>query len=258
MKKVSVVVPVYNVSRYLNSCILFLVNQTIDDYEIIFVNDRSIDLLRYYEKMYPYKIRVIDLEENRGVSYCRNLGLSLADGEFIYFMDSDDVVSINFLNDFYRFCKDNDLLLASSSCFRVGSKELLGDNYLFLGKNDRMQRIIDVFKQPHNITKIGLGVWDKLIKHDMISDKPFIEGKVFEDIAFCHPLVLKAHDVGVWYREDYAFRYTPNSIMESHFSPKPSMIDIIDVCSYSLDFTPSFNPEYDLVKLKKKIKGVNN
>lgn len=116
-----------------------------------------------------------------------------------------------------------------------------------------MQRIVDVKKYSHNIFKIGPGVWDKLFKHDFIPEKPFIEGKVFEDVAFCHPLILKARDVGLWYREDYAYRYTPNSIMESHYDIKHSMIDIIDVCSYSLDFCKRLGMSEDEIAIINEV-----
>lgn len=94
--KISVVVPVYKVEKYLQACIDSLVGQTIENIEIIFVNDASPDgslkILRENEAKYPDKIRVIDCKENRMQGGARNIGIREAKGEYIGFVDSDDFV----------------------------------------------------------------------------------------------------------------------------------------------------------------------
>lgn len=95
-KKVSVVVPCYNVEKYLQECIDSLVDQTMQDIEIIFVNDASPDgclgILRENERKYPDLIRVIDCKENRMQGAARNIGIRAASGEYIGFVDGDDFV----------------------------------------------------------------------------------------------------------------------------------------------------------------------
>ena len=94
MIKVSVIVPVYNVERYLARCLDSLVNQTLQEIEIITVDDcspdRSIDILCDYEARYPGKVKVIQSPENRRQGGARNLGMRASQGEFIGFVDSDD------------------------------------------------------------------------------------------------------------------------------------------------------------------------
>ena len=99
MTKVSVVVPVYNTSRYLERCLKTLLNQTLSDIEIICVNDGSTDnSLEILEKISeiapPPKLRIIT-NKNQGISCARNTGMSVAQGEYIGFVDSDDWVDLD-------------------------------------------------------------------------------------------------------------------------------------------------------------------
>ena len=93
MVKVSVIVPVYNVEKYIDKCLDSLVNQTLKDIEIIVVNDGSPDdsqqVIDMYVKKYPKKIKSY-IKENGGQGSARNLGLEHAKGEYISFVDSDD------------------------------------------------------------------------------------------------------------------------------------------------------------------------
>ncbi len=103
--KVSVIVPIYNVEQYLPRCIESLLNQTLDNYEIILVNDGSPDqsqkIIDQYQKMYPDKIVGL-IKENGGLSDARNYGIPYAKGEYISFLDSDDYVDCTFLEKMYN------------------------------------------------------------------------------------------------------------------------------------------------------------
>ena len=95
---VSIIVPVYNAERYLTECLGNIVNQTLQNIEVILVNDASTDgslsLMRECEHQYPDKVRVIDSKENLGAGGARNLGIKMARGEYIGFADSDDMVDV--------------------------------------------------------------------------------------------------------------------------------------------------------------------
>lgn len=104
--KVSVVVPVYNVEKYLRRCLDSLVNQTLKEIEIICVNDKSPDdslhILREYETKYPDKIIIIDSKVNLRQGGARNLGINKASGEYIGFVDSDDWVKLDMFEKLYN------------------------------------------------------------------------------------------------------------------------------------------------------------
>lgn len=102
--KVSVIVPVYNVEKYLERCLDSLINQTLKDIEIIVVNDgstdNSLDILTKYVQN-DCRIKIIN-KQNGGLSSARNVGLDVVNGEYISFVDSDDWIDLNMLKDMYE------------------------------------------------------------------------------------------------------------------------------------------------------------
>lgn len=101
---VSVIIPIYNTAKYLKKCIESVLNQTFEDIEVICVNDCSSDdspeILKEYS-LSDNRIKIINFSENRGVSIARNEGLNIAKGEFIYFMDSDDWLDENYIEEMF-------------------------------------------------------------------------------------------------------------------------------------------------------------
>lgn len=104
MCKVSVIVPVYNVAPYLHKCLDSIINQTLQDIEIICVNDcstdNSLEILKEYSEK-DSRIKLIDFKENKGVSAARNAGIKNAQGEYIGFVDSDDWIDLDFYEKLY-------------------------------------------------------------------------------------------------------------------------------------------------------------
>ena len=102
--RASVIIPVYNVEKYLEKCLDSVLNQTIKDYEIICINDcspdKSQDILDQYKKIYGEKIRVIKNEQNLGQGRSRMRGVDCAKGEYVFFVDSDDHIAPDYLETF--------------------------------------------------------------------------------------------------------------------------------------------------------------
>lgn len=111
MPKVTIIVPVYNVEKYLNECLDSLICQTIDDFEVICVNDGSTDnskdILNDYQNSYPF-VKVINHENNKGLSAARNTGIMNATGEYILFIDSDDYILVETCEKLYKYAKETD------------------------------------------------------------------------------------------------------------------------------------------------------
>lgn len=109
--KVSIIVPVWNVEKYLEQCLDSLVNQTLKEIEIIIVNDGSPDnsqaIIDSYVKKYPKLVRSF-IKENGGQGSARNFGLSKAKGNYISFVDSDDWLDLNALEEMYNVAIAND------------------------------------------------------------------------------------------------------------------------------------------------------
>ena len=111
MPKLSLIIPVYNVENYIEKCLDSVVNQTIDDMEIIIVNDGSKDKskekINKYLQKYKEKIKYLE-KENGGLSSARNFGIPHATGEYIAFLDSDDYVEPKMYEEMYNLAKKED------------------------------------------------------------------------------------------------------------------------------------------------------
>lgn len=129
MIKVSIIIPVYNVERYLEECLESALNQTLKDIEIICINDgssdKSLEILNKYESRYD-NITVMS-NENKGQGYCRNKGLKVSRGEYIYFLDSDDYIESDAMEIAYNECKDNSLDILTFDANFFYDKDYCGD-----------------------------------------------------------------------------------------------------------------------------------
>lgn len=118
--KVSIIVPIYNVEKYLDHCLNTLVNQTLKEIELILVNDgtkdNSMEIVKRYEKEYD-NIVVIN-KENGGLSSARNAGLEVARGEYVSFIDSDDFVKTTMMDRLYKKAKETDSDMVISGFYR--------------------------------------------------------------------------------------------------------------------------------------------
>ena len=147
MIDVSVIVPVYNVSGFVERCARSLLDQTLDNVEYIFVDDdspdNSIDIIRRVVKEYPNRnVRFAIHEYNKGLPSARNTGLDLCVGEYVFHCDADDYVEKTMLEDMYRAAKQSDAdivwcdwFLSFESTERYMSQHINGPTSCFL---DRM------------------------------------------------------------------------------------------------------------------------
>lgn len=110
--KVSVVIPVYNTEKYVGECLDSLLAQTMPEWEAICVDDGSTDGSLSVEREYAAKdsrVKVIELEQNAGQALARNVGLAAAQGDYVYFLDSDDMVAPEGLEELSRIAEENQL-----------------------------------------------------------------------------------------------------------------------------------------------------
>ncbi len=124
MAKVSVIVPVYNVEKYLEECIESLINQTLTDIEIICINDGSTDnSLKILEELQKKdnRIKIIN-QKNSGVSSARNNGIENATGEYIGFVDSDDWIDSDYYEKLYNTAKKYNSDIAAGDMYRRNKK----------------------------------------------------------------------------------------------------------------------------------------
>ena len=182
MPKVSVIVPIYNVEKYLEKCINSLLSQTLEDIQIILVNDGSKDnsgnIAKEYEK--NNKDRVIYVEkENGGLSDARNYGLKYATGDFIAFLDSDDYIEKNAYEEMYnKAIEENADYVECDFIWEFPNKIRVDKQYPYKNKKEMLSFVRVV-------------AWNKLIKRQLIIDNnlEFPKGLRYEDVEFTYKLI---------------------------------------------------------------------
>lgn len=187
--KVSVIVPVYNVEKFIDKCLNSIVNQTLKEIEIIVVNDGSPDnsqkIIDKYVKKYPEKVQSF-IKENGGQGSARNLGIEKAKGEYISFVDSDDFVEKDMYKKLYNKAKENNYDIVVCGNYNVSE--------------DYQNKNIDAFINNYNtdLENIFFGkmaVWNKIYKRDiLIKNKLEFKEKVwYEDLAFTLKAIMNSN-----------------------------------------------------------------
>lgn len=209
MKKISVIVPVYNVEDLLSKCLDSLVNQTFDDYEVIVVNDGSPDnsqnIIDDYYNRYPNIIKSLK-KENGGLSSARNYGLKYTEGEYVLYVDSDDYVSNDILEKMYSVAvRDNsDIVVCRSYMVCSNNLEEIDQEIL---SSDLYKRYI--LNRPSASCKL---VKKEILLHPELA---FLEGHHYEDIAEVPAFGLYAKNIS--FIDEYLYYYLvrEGSIMHS-------------------------------------------
>jgi glycosyltransferase involved in cell wall biosynthesis len=206
--KVSIIIPAYNSEQFIRRSLSSALNQTLSEIEVIVLNDHSTDntteIIKEYEN--DKRLRVFNLDQNKGPGVLRNIGIQLANGEFIGFIDSDDCVSEDFFEHLYDYAKDNDVVIGIfvNSTNDTNNYSLhppfRDDGYGCVG--DSIWR--KSFIEQHNI-KFGGG--DPKMGEDLYFRKTFMSYQ---------PRKVKASDNGSYYyykrREGSLMNYTSDTV----------------------------------------------
>lgn len=250
---ISIVVPVYNVEKYLEDCVESLLVQTYKNNEIILVDDGSSDnsalICDEYEKKYN-TIKVIH-KTNGGLSDARNTGLKKALGKYICFIDSDDVVAPNYIHALYDAIVATNTMM--SACPFV--KFLDGENYkdlpitdsaVDIQKIDAEELMINIY--DGNYSEISFVAWGKLYEKKMFKENdieyPF--GRYYEDTFTTFRLFFAAGKISLINNTAYYYRIRENSIMTSGITEKKIM-DAIASNEYVADYFVNNNGNRKLI-----------
>ncbi len=185
-KKVSIIVPVYGVEKYLRRCIDSLVNQTLSDIEIILINDASpdscADIMREYEDKYPDKLICIYLQENRKQGGARNIGIKKSTGEYITFVDSDDWVDVTLCEKLYSAAEKDNSDIVFCDIRKVF--EATGAENFIMEFGKEIEGTLTIPKKKALLAMRAFPV-SKLIRRSVIVDNNlyFAEGIQYEDLA---------------------------------------------------------------------------
>lgn len=215
--KISIIIPVYNVESYISRCLDSVICQTYQNIECILVDDcgsdKSIELLNEKLKSYSGNIdfKIIGHKKNRGISAARNTGTEAATGDYVYYLDSDDYISVDALE-----------LLAEP--LETEKYDIVIGEYVSVGASVVFKPICTTYKMSKKNSEIRnayfnkqwyMMAWNKLIRRDfLIKNKiKFLEGIIHEDNLWSFQLACKAESMAIVDAITYIYYRHPNSIM---------------------------------------------
>lgn len=242
---VSIIIPVYNVASYLEECLDSIKNQTYKNMQVIMVNDGSTDnskdiCLKYVQEFNWLLIN----QKNGGLSSARNTGLKYAEGEYIFFVDSDDWIDRDFVATLVNIAFNSDADIVESGIrwrYPDGVREEGVKSLCELSKKDALSAYL-LQTQP-----IHSAVWCKIYKRDIFQSLKFEVGKLHEDGFFmykamyaCEKYILSPY-VGYNYRQN-----REGSIMSSKVKPQ-NILDVTEMMEKRITFFYD-KKEYDLAE----------
>ena len=244
--RVSIIVPVYNVSQYITKCLDSIYGQTYKNIELILVDDCGSDdsmtiVHDYLASHVSIDVRIISHQKNRGLSAARNSGMEKASGEYVYFLDSDDYITSDCIEALVKPLnnKKYDVVVGDYQYSNGKKSDLKLHNEELSG-----QQILDSYAD-------GLWyvmAWNKLCRKDFLLDKnlTFEEGYLHEDVIWSFKLACKAQSMYVINNVTYNYLVRSSSIMTS-------MSIEHDVTVY----LKAFDKIIDFVKAEGRIYGVS-
>lgn len=235
-KKISIIVPVYNVEDYIEDCLYSLLNQTFKNIEIILINDGSTDssgeICDKFARNYS-NIKVVH-KENGGLSDARNKGLDIATGDYIGFVDSDDIISQNMYETLYNLCNkyNADVVSCGIYTFREDKFNLCNDT----NENISLERCYyneDIIKANYRGEFSSVSSCNKLYRKELFGNIRFPKGRVYEDVSTTYKIYLKSNLVVETDDQLYFYRNRDGSITHRKFSEK------------RFDIVPMYKEQYE-------------
>lgn len=220
MSEISVIVPVYNTEKYIHRCVNSILAQSFNDFELILVNDGSIDSSGEICNDYAVKdgrIRVFH-QQNKGQASARNFALDWifanSDSDYISFVDSDDWVHPHYLTLLYDAMKHCDVRI--SQCLYTDK----GENS-FLSEHEPIDnaRIISITPEEQYIKYYSAVMWDKLFHRSCWETIRFPEGQIYEDVAISYKLLFSESKMALVNETLYYYTINPTSTVHSAWTP---------------------------------------
>lgn len=215
-QKVSIIVPVYNVENYLAKCLDSLINQTLQNIEVLVVNDGSKDnsekIIQQYAEKYPEKIKPFS-KENGGLSDARNFGLEKATGDFIGFVDSDDYVTETMFEEMLNLAEKHQSKIVICNIQKVDQH---GNVTQKLTQIPNMPENIDLKNNFSVFSDLSYFACNKLFKKELFNDKRFKKGVHFEDIQLIPQLLLECKNIAQTQNFHYQYLERTDSITKTH------------------------------------------
>lgn len=245
MTKLSIIVPVYNVEKYLPKCLESLIKQTLKDIEIICVNDGSMDNSLAILKEFASKdsrIRIIN-NQHQGVAKTRNTGIEQSTGEYIGFVDSDDYIDIDFFEKLYNSATKSNSDIAIASILK--HKNFFNIYNAKYTKEETAITIQDKIKLCEDKKHFFFYAWNKIYHSGFIKENniKFSEGQIYEDVMFAIKALYYSNKIISVYGTKYHYIEHENSLTKYKDKTGEKEHDLIKAYSELQEFCNSKNIE---------------
>lgn len=232
MIKISIIIPVYNVEKYLATCLDSVINQTYKNLEILLIDDGSTDSSGLICEQYSKKdtrIKTIH-KKNGGLSDARNVGISYASGDYISFIDSDDFIDINTFTILDQYIKQYNADIITFNYYDYYNKDKISPHLLFNNlKFYSQQEFHSTFtKDLFNKYEMNVTAWNKVYKRKIFNNIKFPYGKLFEDTFSAIYILNQCNNILVIPYTLYYYRRRSDSIIGKHIQEKKYNIINID------------------------------
>lgn len=248
---ISIIIPAFNAEKYIERCLNSVLNSSYKNFEVIVIDDGSNDKTASIVKVCASKDKRIKMvvKENGGSASARNLGLKIAAGDYIAFVDADDYISSKYLEILHNTIIKYDVDIVECDFLKVDSycSELVDDN-----QTENQVRIISNIEKLEQLCKKNTYLksavlWNKLYKKDIFKNILFIEGKGIDDEYVVHEIFFEAKKVAIVNNKLYFYFMSENSQMRS--SPSLKILDSIE----AIEGQMSFFEKKDLIYLKEML-----
>ncbi|MFW6271607.1 MAG: glycosyltransferase [Desulfosalsimonas sp.] len=252
--KVSIIIPVYNLEKYLRRCLDSVINQTLNEIEIICINDGSMDsslnILRNYENR-DSRIRVIN-KKNEGQGIARNIGINMAKGKYIGFVDGDDWIETEMYKKMYEIAKNNNSDMQICTIKRVDAEgrplKIECDYDKYIGKKFKVDSIVfNRFDIAEEIFKISRFAWNKIYKRSFLIKNQifFSANRYYQDNPFFFIAFFKAERISITRNQFYNYLFKRE---ESTSSKKDKPLALLEVNQEIKQYIDTSNVEIEFAQ----------
>jgi len=245
--KVSVIVPVYNVENYLPKCLDSLLSQTLQNIEIVVVDDgstdRSAEIIRQYSEKYPAKIKAFT-KENGGLSDARNFGIERACGDFFGFVDSDDYVSETMFEEMLSLAKRHDAEMVICNIQKVDEHGSITQK---LTQIPNMPEKIDLESNFSVFSDLSYFACNKLFRKELFTKKRFKKGVHFEDIQLIPQLLLECKTLAQTQKFHYQYLERTDSITKTHNERGLDILKAVEDVEEAFESSSYFSKKKELL-----------
>ncbi|MDR7073364.1 glycosyltransferase family 2 protein [Fictibacillus barbaricus] len=243
--EISIIVPVYNIAQYLRKCLDSILAQTFKNFELIVVNDGSTDDSGLICEEYALKdarVKVIN-KKNGGLSSARNVGIKMAAGKYLGFVDGDDWILKDMYQNLYELCIETKSDIAICTMLReIDNKIVYLNRKEFITELDNVEAMRQLFKGD----LYRFAVWNKLYNKKCFENIQFPEGRIHEDLSTSYKVFANAKKVVFTNYSGYIYVKRESSILTSIYSNKrlDAFIGWDEIIQYMDQKYPQLSKEY--------------